>query len=228
MQYPLSLRRRCCALATCLVLLAPPSLALATLSTSPVALHGVASLAARAERNLRAGELRPLDERALDFYRKSAALAAEALKADSNLAKAHFLYFAAQGRILLEQGKVRNAFALKRLRKHLDRSLQLDPDYPDALAAKGAVLMELPPALGGDKTEGEQLLRLAVRESPVGPITRLLLAKALLANGKVSEALHQLDLAGGYAVRQRRYRALRDVEELTRAVNGGAAKAERR
>jgi tetratricopeptide (TPR) repeat protein len=174
----------------------------------------VDSLAAQAERHLRAGELRELDERALSFYQKAAGLAAEALKVDSNLAKAHFLYFAAQGRVLMTKGKVRNARALECLRKHLDSALQLDPHYPDALAAKGAVLMELPDALGGDKLKGEQLLRRAVQEYPIGPVTRLLLAKALVANGKLPEARRELDLASYYALRQRRYRALREVEKL--------------
>jgi hypothetical protein len=221
------LLRRACTFIACFAILgsfATPAVVAASPAPPPVALHGVASLAARAESNLRAGELRPPDERALDFYRKAAALAAEALKADSSFAKAHFVYFAAQGRLLMEQGKIRNAFALKGLRKHLDLSLQLDPDYPDALAAKGAVLMELPDALGGNKTQGEQLLRRAVREYPVGPVTRLLLAKALLTNGNVPEARRELDLASYYALRQRRYRALRDVEELKRTVTSSVPK----
>jgi hypothetical protein len=230
MNDPYSLTRRSCAFLACFAILgslASPAVVEATPIPPPtVTPHGVASLAARAESNLRAGELRPPDEHALDFYRKAAALAAEALKSDANIAKAHFVYFAAQGRLLLEQGKVRNAFALKGLRKHLDLSLQLDPDYPDALAAKGAVLMELPDALGGNKSQGEQLLRRAVREYPVGPVTRLLLAKALLANGKVPEARRELDLASYYALRQRRYRALRDVEQLKLTVTSSVAKPE--
>jgi tetratricopeptide (TPR) repeat protein len=183
----------------------------------------VAKLTARADSNLRAGELRPTDDRALAFYREAAHFAAEAIENDTTFARAHFIFFAAQGRLLVAEGAVRNLLALTELRKHLDRSLQLDPNYSDALAAKGALLMELPRALGGNKVEGEELLRRAVEEYPVGPGTRLLLAKALIAKGDLPEARTELNLVSYYACRQWRYRALRDSEALLREVDGELA-----
>ena len=51
---------------------------------------------------------------------------------------------------------------LRRLRIEIDRALELDPRNADVLAAKGALLLELPGFLGGDARRGELLLRQAL------------------------------------------------------------------
>lgn len=181
---------------------------------------------ASADRNLRAGEMRAADDRALAFYKKAASLAAEALKEEPHSAKANFLYFAARGRLLVAQGTVRNMVELVSLRTHLDRALELDPDYPDALAAKGTLAMELPGYLGGDKKLGQQLLRRAVNANPVGPATRLHFAKALVSNGDMTAARHELRLVSYYACRQRRYLAMREAETLLEEVRPGSVAAD--
>jgi len=215
-------------LAISLALSLAVSLAGASAATSGAASNSTSYLKkiASADRNLRAGEMRIADDRALAFYRKAASLAAEALKDDPNSAKAHFLYFAARGRLLVAQGKVRNMVELIGLRTYLDRSLELDPHYPDALAAKGAIAMELPGYLGGDKKLGQQLLRRAVNANPVGPATRLHFAKALVSNGDMTAARHELRLVSYYACRQRRYRAMREAETMLEEVRPGSVAAD--
>lgn len=193
-------------------------------STTPA--ESPSQLATRADSNLRAGELRSPDDRALEFYREAADLAERALERDTDHARAHFLYFAARGRLLIASGPYRNVLALLRLRKHLERSLELDPHDADALAARGAMLMELPGYLGGDKKEGERLLRSAVVANPVGPATRLMFAKALVVNGDLLAAREELELVSYYACRQWRYRVLRDAEDLLLEVDAGIARLE--
>ena len=122
-----------------------------------------------AERTLRAAELRDTDEIALALYRQACEQAETALARNPNSAGANFVYFAAKGRILLADGATKNLFALRTLdRKYLDRALELDPRYANALAAKGGVLLDLPTLIGGDPVEGLRLLRRANEINPGG------------------------------------------------------------
>src|SRR5205814_1266553 len=77
---------------------------------------------------------------------------------------------------------VQSLFGVRRLRREIDRTLELAPDYPDALVGKGELLCELPRLLGGDAAEGERLLRAALRVDPEFVEAHLGLARALAAH----------------------------------------------
>ena len=77
---------------------------------------------------------------------------------------------------------------MRRLRREIDRTLELAPDYADALVGKGELLCELPRVLGGDAAEGERLLRAALRVDPGFIEARLGLVRALAARGERDEA----------------------------------------
>ncbi len=68
---------------------------------------------------------------------------------------------------------------IRRAGRELDIALTLAPDYPGALAAKGAMLMQLPWFLGGDRNEGERLLQRAVALDPDDPHMRTMLTTAV-------------------------------------------------
>jgi len=68
---------------------------------------------------------------------------------------------------------------IRRAKRELDIALTLAPGYPGALAAKGAMLMELPWFLGGDRNEGERLLQRAVALDPADPEMRTMLTKTV-------------------------------------------------
>ncbi|HYC55505.1 MAG TPA: tetratricopeptide repeat protein [Candidatus Binatia bacterium] len=191
---------------------------------SIVSIPPAVSLANRADSQLRAGELLPPSERATAFYRQALELAQQALALDPSNARANFVYFAAKGRVLMLEGTARNVIALKNLRPFLDRALQSDPDYADALAAKGGMLLELPKYLGGDPRQAEQVLARAVQLMPTGPSTRHLYAKALLKNGKLTAAHEQLRKASHYSAMQRRYLVLVEVQKLQRQVDSELAR----
>src|SRR5439155_974406 len=83
------------------------------------------------------------------------ALAEEAVAADERDAKAHFAVFCNLGNDVKLRGvAVTSLFAVRRLRREIDRTLELAPDYADALVGKGEFLCELPRLLGGDAAEG--------------------------------------------------------------------------
>src|SRR3989442_14649217 len=95
------------------------------------------------------------------------ALAEEAVAADERDPKAHFAVFCNLGNDLKLRGvALQSLFAMRRLRREIDRTLELAPDYADALVGKGELLIGLPRLLGGDATEGERLLRAALRVDP--------------------------------------------------------------
>jgi len=117
------------------------------------------------------------------------ALAEEAVAADEKDAKAHFAVFCNLGSDLKLRGAaVSSLFAVRRLRREIDRTLELAPDYADALVGKGELLIEQPRLLGGNAEEGERLLRAALRVDSAFIEAHLGLARALAARGARDEA----------------------------------------
>jgi hypothetical protein len=80
-------------------------------------------------------------------------------------AAAHFSLFCNLGEIMRIDGEasVASMLGFRRMMKELDRTLELAPDHLDALSAKGTLLVRLPPFLGGDKSQGEQILRQVIQ-----------------------------------------------------------------
>ena len=91
--------------------------------------------------------------------------AEEAAHADPADATAHFAVFCNLGKLTRLRRGTAGWMALlgdiARAERELDLALQLAPDYPDAVAAKGQMLIELPRRLGGDPETGRALLRRA-------------------------------------------------------------------
>jgi tetratricopeptide (TPR) repeat protein len=105
-------------------------------------------------------------QRAEELLERSLRLAEEALAADESNARAHLALFCSLGKQLETGGIGFGALGkVRRLRKEIDLALELDPDDADILAAKGAMLVELPSMFGGDVEEGAALLQrsLAIR-----------------------------------------------------------------
>jgi hypothetical protein len=69
-------------------------------------------------------------------------------------APAHFAVFCALGKLLEQQGVgLRTVRSIGRARSELDRTLEIEPEYLDALVAKAEMLSRLPSWLGGDPDE---------------------------------------------------------------------------
>lgn len=107
-------------------------------------------------------------------------LAEAAVAAREHDARAHFALFCNLARRAELNGvSVGAVAALTRMEEAVDRALELEPEYLDALVGKGTFLIELPWMLGGDDDEGEQLLRRAVALDPSFTPARERLAKFL-------------------------------------------------
>ena len=103
-------------------------------------------------------------------------LAERAALDDPSSALAQFAAFCNRGKRLQLVGFSFGALAeIRRLRYEIDRTLELAPDWPEALAGKGAMLVALPRLLGGDVAEGERLLRRALTLDPTNVEARTIL-----------------------------------------------------
>lgn len=124
------------------------------------------------------------------------ALADAAVAADTQSARAHFAVVCNLGKATglggVGFGTLR---AVYRLRREIDVTLALAPTDPDALAAKGALLVRLPRVLGGDLAEGEQWLRRALAVDPENGTARAYLEEVMSRRGFVSPATATAALA---------------------------------
>jgi hypothetical protein len=116
-------------------------------------------------------------------------VAEEAVAADDRDPVAHFALFCALGENARAAGaSLRSLTTLRRLRGEIDRALELEPEYVDALVGKGALLMNLPRLLGGSRQEGEALLRRGLAFDPDLFDARIDLARGLAAWGDRKQA----------------------------------------
>jgi tetratricopeptide (TPR) repeat protein len=112
-----------------------------------------------------------------------------AVSADPDDALAHFAVFCTLGKQLRRRGpSLWSLFELRRLQREIDRTLELAPDFADAMAGKGALLLGAPRLLGGNAAEAEQWLRRAVALDPEWLTPRLDLVRALRRLGADAEA----------------------------------------
>jgi tetratricopeptide (TPR) repeat protein len=123
-----------------------------------------------------------------------------AIAADDRDALAHFARFCALGEQARRSGaSLSSLVKLWQIRDAVDRTLELAPDYSDALHGKGAFLCSVPRLLGGDPDEGERLVRRALELDPEYVGARLFLAERLLERGDragaTSEAPRALEAA---------------------------------
>lgn len=143
---------------------------------------------AEAKRLLDEGEEAPDDAARRAKYEAARDHAARTVAALPKSADAHFVHFAAAGRLAQMKGVARLAIEMVDLNKELDHVLELDPDHANALAARGGMYMKLPRLLGGDKSKGVAYLERAVSLDATAIGKRLELAEAYRATGRDGDA----------------------------------------
>jgi hypothetical protein len=152
-------------------------------------------------------------ERARSF-RKGIELAERAVALDDRLADAHFGLFCNRGETMRLDGEsITDVLAFRALQRELDRTLELAPDHPGALSAKGTFLVRLPRLLGGDVDRGEAMLHRVIHLDPTAITARLGLARVCEYRGRRQEGIE-------YA-----RRALQFARELGRADKMAEAQA---
>jgi hypothetical protein len=182
--FPLPMRLRLAAaavLAACLGLTAPGAV-LAVDSSADLARKGLAEC----EDGRRATDH---DARQAHFT-KGKELGDQAVALDDKNPDAHFAVFCNMGELMRIDGEsISSVLSLRSLMAELDRTLALDPNHCNALAAKGTLLIRLPRLLGGDPVRGESMLRDVLVKDPNAVESRLTLAKTVVKRGERDEAL---------------------------------------
>jgi tetratricopeptide (TPR) repeat protein len=162
----------------------------------------------------------------LDWYSRGKGLAEQAIQQDDGSPDAHFALFANWGRWLQTDGWLKNAFHLPALRRELDRALELDPNYADALAAKGGLYLQLPRFLGGDGAKAEALLVRAIALDPAAVGARLELADRYLDLDRRDDARDLTQTALRLAIEQEKPRFASRATKLLDKIGGSPAQAE--
>src|SRR5437667_2745164 len=149
-----------------------------------------AGLAARARAECETGRRATDRQVRKDHFDRGQALAERAVALNDTSADAHFALFCNLGELMRLDGEtLSQVFQLRRLMAEVDRTLELDPNHVDAMAAKGTLLVRLPRLLGGDSVKGEAMLRQVLLRDPNAFTTRLALANVCEARGDRQEAL---------------------------------------
>ncbi len=129
--------------------------------------------------------------------KRGLALAEAALAEREADARAQFALFCHLARRAELEGVSVGAVAtVARMEAAVDRALELEPRYLDALIGKGLLLIELPWVLGGDEDRGEELLRWAVALDADFAPARERLAIFLEEEGRLDEMPEAVRRAG--------------------------------
>ncbi len=142
----------------------------ATLVDSEASANTAIDLCHRAEKS---------PDRAAELLDRGLRMAETAVAADESDARARLAVFCNLGKQIEYEGLGFGTMSkVRRLRREIDLAHQLAPNDPDILAAKGAMLVELPRMFGGDVRQGESLLRrsLAIRGGNASALRYLAMA----------------------------------------------------
>jgi tetratricopeptide (TPR) repeat protein len=147
--------------------------------------------------------------------------AEEAVAADERDPVAHFAVFCNLGKETEMRGvSIGSLVALRRIRREIDRTVELAPDWSDALVGKGSLLLGMPGFVGGDRDEAERLLRAAVRIDPDFITAHLALARALEARHAREEARAEARRALEVAERDGNGKKAAEAKELLGRLAG--------
>jgi tetratricopeptide (TPR) repeat protein len=156
-----------------------------------------------------------------ELVKQAVTLAEQAVAENDKDPVAHYAVFCSLGRQLETQRVSAGTMtALRRVRQEVDRALELQPDYAEALMGKGSLLVNTPRLLGGDVKEGERLLRRALVLDPSNIDAHLQLAKALEWRGEREEARALAQKALVLAQEKRRPPAVEEARKLLAKLGG--------
>ncbi len=180
-----------------------------------------AALTERAHKLLDAAEAAPTKQAKVEAYTQSRELAKEAVALDQANADAHFIVFATEGRLQLLKGTVPNPISLYKVQGRLDHVLELDPEHPGGLAAKGGLYRQLPWALGGDLAKAEDYLKRAIEQDPNAIGARIELAATYRDMGHTERCSALLDEAIALAEKQGKSHRKAEAEAVRATIVDG-------
>jgi tetratricopeptide (TPR) repeat protein len=116
-----------------------------------------------------------------------------AVEVNPNGKEGHFYYMANMGAIAQRKGTLTSLWKFRKIKKAMDRTLEIDPNWPPILLARAQYLMEMPGIFGGDKEEAMRLCQRVIELDPDHLPTYVCVAQLLTDEGRYDEAIACLD-----------------------------------
>jgi len=127
------------------------------------------------------------------LWEKGRAYGERATEVNPDGKEGHFYAMSNLGSIVQIKGKLSGLWNLRRIKRGMDRTLELDPDFPPALVARAQYLTRMPGLFGGDEKEALRLYARALAVDPKYYIAYYYLADLYAENGQYDRALESLD-----------------------------------
>jgi tetratricopeptide (TPR) repeat protein len=132
-------------------------------------------------------------QKKIDIWEKGRTYGQRATGVNPDGKEGHFYYMSNLGSIVQIKGKLSSLWNLRRIKHEMDRTLELDPDFPPALVARAQYLTQLPGLFGGDEEEAMRLYRRAVAKDPGYYIAYYYMAELDARDGRYKEAVENLN-----------------------------------
>ena len=152
-------------------------------------------------------------------YDSGIGLAEQAIARDPSVADGHYALFVNLGSKAERTGVAAQTMKVSRLKKLLDKTLELEPRHAHAWEAKGEMLMRLPRLFGGSEAEGELALRRSAELAPKWAKPPLRLAELDWKKGRVDQARAEAERARDLARTSGDVDFLKKAEELLSQMN---------
>jgi tetratricopeptide (TPR) repeat protein len=132
-------------------------------------------------------------EEKLAHWKKGVEYGRRAVKVDPDGKEGHFYYMANIGATAQLKGILQSMWRLRKIKREMDRTLEIDPNYPPALLARAQYLMEMPGVFGGDKQEAMRLCERVLEMDPDHLPSYVTMARLLAGEGRYDEAVVTLN-----------------------------------
>jgi len=127
-------------------------------------------------------------QRKIVFWEKGRTYGERAMEVNPDGKEGHFYYMSNLGSIVQIKGKLTSLWNLRRIKQEMDRTLELDPDFPPALVARAQYLTQMPGLFGGDEQEAMRLYLRAVEKDPAYYIAYYYMAELEAEERRYKEA----------------------------------------
>ncbi len=127
------------------------------------------------------------------LWKKGIKYGSQAIEANPEGKEGHLYYMANLGTHARIRGVWAAIMKFPEIKKEMDRALELDPNYPEALVARGQFLREMPGIFGDKEEEVLQLYQRAIESNPRFIVVHFYLAEIDAEHKRYDDALDRLN-----------------------------------
>jgi len=131
-------------------------------------------------------------QRKITLWEKGAEYGRRAVEANPGGKEGHFFYMANMGASARIRGAWTSILKFRKIKKEMDKTLELDPDYPPVLVARAQYLTEMPAIFGGNEQEAVRLYKRALELDPGFIVAYYYLAQLDARHKRYDEAMDKL------------------------------------